>query len=53
LGRYQSFERYNPFSGNYGCGQKSVRVHQDRGPTSQIPVWRVMDAVRVVLDQER
>jgi len=44
LGRYAAFERYMPYSGDYGSGMNADVIQAD-GPAKSIPVDRVLEAV--------
>jgi heptosyltransferase-3 len=52
LGHYRAFERYLPYSGQYGHGARAKLLYQD-GPARDIPTERVFEAVSSLLRTPR
>ncbi len=53
LGRYRAFSRYMPYTGCYAEGVSVAGIlFNENGPASEIPVQRVMEAVRKRLKNE-
>lgn len=45
LGQYKNFDRYVPYTGDYGDGKNSVLVYADNGPAARVSVGQVEDAL--------
>ena len=52
LGRYRIFERYMPYTGCYAEGDKAEILFNEKGPASEIPLGRALEAVRKRLENK-
>jgi ADP-heptose:LPS heptosyltransferase len=49
LGAYESYARYNPFTGSYATSSNRVRLLQHDGPVADLPVQDVKAALESIL----